>query len=604
MYESEINGRVEELSQLPPDVVARFVDFRPKVATRTSLSWGEHCTECVWPTCYTSCDLYSPREDGKCRRFQDGMVRIDCPDSPSAYLLKIRFKRWAKLWTPGSIRQYPLAEADRLERRDQQIGSTLYQLPAPQKLRTLAIQKRYGWKKRTVNAAHSFDPLPTHFAMECYNPGAAPVDITLTLRLADTSKPSIPFERLVTVQPGFHRELIPLDDITRLIDLRQPFGVDVTPNEIEDGATLYFGLMDFISLTPEPSQKAAVSSAGSPAKVKCIVWDLDNTLWDGVLVEDGPDNLNLKPGVVEMIQDLDRKGILHSVASKNTFDDAMAVLKHHGLDEYFLHPQISWGPKSDAIKTIAKRLNIGVDTLLFVDDSEFELAEVRSGCPQAQTFSSLRYLELPDLPGLQVPVTEEGASRRKMYQQESLRESIAEQHQGDYLQFLRECEMEMRLEPLSESNLTRVHELTQRTNQMNFSGNRYVREALQDILQKGSLDTYVISCKDRFGSYGIVGFSMVDPSEPRMVDLMFSCRIQSKRVEHAFLHFLIASYRDRGMHRGFWANYRKTPKNEPSGRVFEDIGMQVLDLTNGVSNLFYPPDRPVHPDGVIQIIKG
>jgi FkbH-like protein len=130
----------------------------------------------------------------------------------------------------------------------------------------------------------------------------------------------------------------------------------------------------------------------------------------------------------------------------------------------------------------------------------------------------------------------------------------------------------MEIERLSTANLERVHELTQRTNQMNFSGNRYGRKLLEEIAATKHLDTYVIACRDRFGSYGIVGFSIVNAREPRMADLMFSCRIQAKRVEHAFLTFLLRKY-VLATNSDFWANYRKSPRNAPSGKVFHDIGM-------------------------------
>ena len=131
MYESEVNHQTESLDQIPAAIVEKFRESRPRLSARTLLPWSEHCTECVWPTCYTTCDLYSPREDGRCRRFVDGMVRVDCPGAANPYLLKIRFKRWGKLWTPGNTRLYPMAVSDRLEKRDQTIGSVLYQLPVP-----------------------------------------------------------------------------------------------------------------------------------------------------------------------------------------------------------------------------------------------------------------------------------------------------------------------------------------------------------------------------------------------------------------------------------------------------------------------------------------
>ena len=112
MYEAEANRRLESVDQIPPAIRERFLELRGQLASRTVLPWGEHCTECVWPTCYSTCDLYSPREDGRCRRFLDGMVRIDCPGAVTAYLLKVRFKRWGKLWSPGNVHTMQLEEAD------------------------------------------------------------------------------------------------------------------------------------------------------------------------------------------------------------------------------------------------------------------------------------------------------------------------------------------------------------------------------------------------------------------------------------------------------------------------------------------------------------
>jgi FkbH-like protein len=153
---------------------------------------------------------------------------------------------------------------------------------------------------------------------------------------------------------------------------------------------------------------------------------------------------------------------------------------------------------------------------------------------------------------------------------------------------------------MAEENLERVHELTQRTNQMNFSGNRYDRDVLKQILSTSYLDTYVLDVEDRFGTYGVVGFCIVDNRVPLMTDLMFSCRIQSKRVEHAFLAYLVKKYiAETG--REFWANYRKTPRNAPSGQVFSDLGMQESENNGGISRLIFPKDRAVPDDGVVKI---
>src|SRR5579863_1137901 len=129
MYETEANISIEQPCQIPSEVIRSFGELSGQVVSRTVLPWSEHCTECVWPTCYSSCDLYSPRQDGRCRRFVDGMVRVEIPSAVNGYLVKIRFKRWGKLWTPGNVHLRPADKARRIERRDYNIGTVLYQLP-------------------------------------------------------------------------------------------------------------------------------------------------------------------------------------------------------------------------------------------------------------------------------------------------------------------------------------------------------------------------------------------------------------------------------------------------------------------------------------------
>ena len=601
MYETEANRKEESSEQIPGEILAQFGELKDTLLERTVLPWSEHCTECVWPTCYTTCDLYSPREDGRCRRFSDGMVRVDCAGALNSYVLKIRFKRWGKLWTPGNIRLRSVQDALKLERRDHLIGTTLYQLPVPKPLKQFATQKRYSFKKRMAYHVGTDETLPAAFLLECYNPSPKVVRLSLTMRSVD-DRVKIPFQDLLELSPGFHRVRIKYDEIARVLDLHSPFTVELVPNEDQQETVLYFGLMEFIREVSKPTklsqenQKPQVSK-----KIKCVVWDLDNTLWDGILVEDGPAKLKLKPRIAQTLKELDERGILHSIASKNNRDQAMSALKTFGIQEYFLCPQISWEPKSRGIEAIARQLNIGVDTLLFVDDSEFELQQVRAVQPEVRVLNAERYLGIVEMEICQVPVTSESRQRRKMYQVESERQSIAGSFGDDYMNFLRYCNIRLNIQPMTEANLSRVHELTQRTNQMNFSGNRYEKNVLEHILSTPHLDTYVLDVEDRFGSYGVVGFSIVDSRVPLMTDLMFSCRVQSKRVEHAFLACIIRKY-IAVTGRDFVANYRKTPGNTPSGRVFSDMLLQETGIDQGVSRLVFPHDRDVPDDGIIDVV--
>jgi FkbH-like protein len=604
MYETEANQSIESPDQIPDEVRRAFAHLRGRIRSRTVLPWSEHCTECVWPTCYTTCDLYSPRQDGRCRRFADGMVRIESPSAANSCVLKIRFKRWGKLWTPGNIRLHNAAKAERLEARDYRIGSALQRLPLPTLIKITVTNKRYGFKKRMAGPASGGSALPTCFLLECYNPESHTVRLSLTMRATDEHA-MMPFQKLISLTPGFHRIRVPLEEIAGFLDLQQPFGIDLIPNDEAHETTLYFGLMEFVTESAESQMVDQAGQNGEPTendkKVKCVVWDLDNTMWEGVLVEDGLDRLRLKPDVAKAIQALDQRGILLSIASKNNAEDALQAVKKFGLDQYFLCPQISWAPKSQGLKTIAQQLNIGMDSILFVDDSEFELGEVRAVYPEVRVLNADQYRTLLDRSDCTVPVTAESQERRKLYQVEADRRTVAQSFSNDYLAFLRHCQIQLTVRPMTEENLERVHELTQRTNQMNFSGNRYDREVLRKLLASPYLDTFVLSCEDRFGSYGVIGFSIVDRREPRMTDLMFSCRIQSKRVEHAFLACVIRRYiAESG--KDFYANYRKTPRNAPSGQVFSDLAMEETETRDGVLSLRFPKDREVPEDGVIDVV--
>jgi FkbH-like protein len=600
MYETEANNKKESAEQIPAEIAAQFGQLKETVLERTVLPWSEHCTECVWPTCYATCDLYSPRKDGRCRRFSDGIVRIDCAEAVNSYVLKIGFKRWGKLWTPGNVRLRSMRDAQRIERQDYWIGKTIFQLPMPIPVATIAMRKRYSFKKRRTYKQYTGDTSPTAFVLECYNPSPKLVRLSLAMRSVD-DRVKIPFQQLIELSSGFHRIRVGYDQIAQFLDLHLPFNIDLTPNEDQTETTLYFGMMDFVREVSKPETISPIENRPKEVrKVKCIVWDLDNTLWDGVLVEDGPEKLRLKPRIEQILKALDERGILHSIVSKNNHDEARGVLENLGVEKYFVCPQISWQPKSEGIASIARELNIGTDTLLFVDDSEFELQQVKAVHPEVCVLNANSYLGIADMEICRVPVSAESRDRRKMYQVESKRQSIAGSFGDDYFAFLRYCNIRLNISPMTEENIGRVHELTQRTNQMNFSGNRYEKSVLQQVLSTPYLDTYVLDVEDRFGSYGIVGFCIVDTRVPLMTDLMFSCRVQSKRVEHAFLAYIIRKY-IAITGKDFYANYRRSPRNAPSARVFVDLLLQDVGEDQGVSRLMFAKTRELPDDGIIEV---
>jgi FkbH-like protein len=188
-----------------------------------------------------------------------------------------------------------------------------------------------------------------------------------------------------------------------------------------------------------------------------------------------------------------------------------------------------------------------------------------------------------------------------MYRQQEHRQTALKQYEGDYKKFLQDSRMEIKLAPLDQGNLQRVYELAQRTNQLNFSGNRYERAQLAQLAMSDDIETYVVECSDRFGGYGIVGFAVVDLNAPSLMDLMFSCRVQGKRVEHAVLTFLLERFSS-GDGREFYARYRKTAKNAAAGGVFEELGFEkTADEAGGFSVLVFRQGRPIPNDGIATI---
>jgi FkbH-like protein len=602
MYESEVSKRTESADTLPKAVLDGLGEYRLRVRARTVLPWGEHCTECVWPSCYTSCELYDPRIDGACRQFDGGVTRVPTPQGTVPYLQKITFRRWAKLWTVGTAECRPLETADRWERVNIVVGSAARSVPAPGVLREKVLGRlSYIRRNKLTRRTGDENRQPDYFVVEMFNPSDAAITLTLSIHTPAKTVPRAAFQRRVRALPGLTREKVPFSEIARAIDTDQAFEVELVPNDGE-ALTLYFGLIDFVQeIETQQTPAAGPGAEVEHRKCKCVVWDLDNTLWNGVLIEDGVDRLALRDGVKELVAELDRRGILQSVASKNNADEKLAALERFGLRDFLLYPQIHWSPKSRSVAAVAEALNIGLDTVIFVDDQEFERREVAEALAEVRVADPDDFPGMLDTPAFQLPVTEESRNRRLMYRQQEQREASLTSYQGDYIGFLRDNQMRVSLSRLTDANMKRVYELAQRTNQMNFSGNRYSTDELERIAADPDLDTYVIRCSDRFGAYGIVGFSVVDHNEPRLLDLMFSCRVQAKRVEHGFLAWLLREHRGNGAG-DFYADYRKTPKNEPSGAVFQDVGFEETAVEEGVSKLRFKRDRVVPEESVVQII--
>lgn len=561
------------------------------------LSWmfpGEHCTECAAPDCHATCDAFERSPVGRCRRFVGGLAAVPTGRKDAfRYGLETVFKPWARLLVVGNTCLMPPEMYRRCIRPVLLLSRLSYGLQAGLRLLPPRVQWRLTDKMlalgnrvpRTLNqwAARRGGSPPDALLVVVGNPQRHDVPLEIGLSGFGQSQHGRHVQRVVSVQPGWNFLVVPRQEVAPPIDLHRLFRVTLVPL-VQDPVFLQFLYLGWVRWDTKPDTRpapvSAVPATSSPPpsgpvslpKIKVVVVDLDHTLWDGILIEDPDRNYPLRPGVREALEELDRRGILLSIASKNNEDDARRALQRLGLWELFLYPQIHWEPKSIGVKAIARHLNVGLNTVAFVDDAAFEREEVRSALPDVRTYDGAQLPVLPSLSEFDVPVTEESRRRRRFYQDEIRRQEDQVRSRLDYDAFLQTCDIRLKLERLAPGNFDRVHELTQRTNQLNFSGNRYTRESLQRLADSPDVWPAVLRCEDRYGDYGIVGFSVLRVASGRleMADLMFSCRIQGKKVEHAWLAYLLQWARDHGLSEvvGF---YRRTPRNTPAGRVLDEL---------------------------------
>ena len=292
--------------------------------------------------------------------------------------------------------------------------------------------------------------------------------------------------------------------------------------------------------------------------------------------------------------------LLTLLSAKNNHDEALNQLKRFELDGLIVFPQISWNPKSQSIKAMIREFNVGEDTVAFIDDSPFEREEVKTANPDIRVFDADAYMDLLEYPEFNPEQSTESSMRRESYKNQNKRNIAHEEFPGDYLNFVKSCDIKLSITRTNSDSADRVQELVQRTNQMNFSGNRYQREEIERLFKDPDLDNFCITCKDKFGDYGTVGFCVVNNKIPQLIDLMFSCRVQSKRIEHAFLSWLLHKNRDAGFNK-LAAVYNRTPQNTPAGKVFNDLGF--IEKRNDNNSLLYEFDvtRKIPWDGLVTI---
>ncbi|MDD9942725.1 MAG: HAD-IIIC family phosphatase [Myxococcales bacterium] len=338
-------------------------------------------------------------------------------------------------------------------------------------------------------------------------------------------------------------------------------------------------------------------------QIKCVIWDLDNTLWQGILLEG--DDVRPFPHIPKLLRELDERGILHSIASKNEREPALERLRSLGLEEYFLVPQIGWQPKSQSISRIAEALNLGVESLAFVDDQAFERDEVTFSVPQVACYAAEDSAALAELPEFMPRfVTDDSARRRSMYQADLARQAVEADFEGPKDAFLASLGMRMTISPATEDDLQRVEELTVRTNQLNATGYTYSYETLRGFIRGGDHQLLVVELEDRYGSYGKVGIALIDVRDGRrwlLKLLLMSCRVASRGVGNVLLGHIANQARDRGVAR-LCAEFIKTDRNHLMYVTYRLAGFREAGQAGEAQLLEMPLDRRLDMPGYVEVV--
>jgi FkbH-like protein len=330
---------------------------------------------------------------------------------------------------------------------------------------------------------------------------------------------------------------------------------------------------------------------------KCIVVDLDNTLWGGVLGEAGPLGIALGPGYPGLAyQSFQRallsyleRGIILAIASKNNIADVHEVFAtnpHMILkEEHFASMQVHWNDKADSLQAIARELNIGTDSLVFVDDSPLERGLVAQALPEvlvpdfsippeqySQKLFSLHVFH-------QMSLTEEDRRKGAMYAEEHKRKA-AERTAVSKDEYIAKLGITLKISRNGEMDLPRVAQLTQKTNQFNLTTRRYDISDVQALLADGGLG-FSGEVTDKFGQYGtvIVALVRLTPGEAILDTFLMSCRAMGRTVEQAFLRHIVDELARTGV-RTLRASFIPTAKNEPASRFLADMGFDLVQKSD------------------------
>jgi FkbH-like protein len=333
---------------------------------------------------------------------------------------------------------------------------------------------------------------------------------------------------------------------------------------------------------------------------KCIVLDADNVLWGGIIGEDGIEGIKLgasHPGSCyqafqQEVLNLFNKGVILAICSKNNEEDVIEVIRNHPYmlikEEHIASMRINWSNKADNIRAIANELNIGLESIVFIDDSEFEINLVSELVPEVSVlqFSTKKPVETAIMLSEcrffdSLTLSGEDKRRGAMYKAEVERKNMRSQV-SDIEEYLKSLEMELTISRSGDFEIPRVVQLTQKTNQFNLTTRRYSEDDIRSMIQSDNYGVFHASLKDRFGDMGIIGVCIIHTQkEKNIIDtFLLSCRVLSRGVEEIFIKHMIWMCSQVNS-KDIVGKYIPTKKNSQVAFFYKENGFVETDLESG-----------------------
>jgi len=333
---------------------------------------------------------------------------------------------------------------------------------------------------------------------------------------------------------------------------------------------------------------------------KCIVLDLDNTLWGGIVGENGMNELRLSstfPGneyyeFQKLLLHLFNRGIILAINSRNNYENSMEVIRNHPFmilrEKHFASIQINWLDKVTNMKTIAQELNIGLDSMVFIDDNPVERELMKEMLPEVLTVdlprdAALYKTTIENLNDFEIlSITEEDLKRGEIYSAQRLRKEF-EKSSASVEKFLKGLKMQLIVKSSNKTkiNLPRVAQLTQRTNQFNLTTKRYKESDLTRFLDLKSYRIYTLQVIDKFGDNGLVGVAIIKTNSNmwEIDTLLMSCRVLGRTIETLFLDYIVQEAKKENI-TIIKGEYIPTKKNVLVKNFYLDYGFKLIEETD------------------------